>query len=135
MGQKVFKDIFDNEKKGLVPNTEWKKNALGKNWVLGETIITGIGQGFIQTTPIQLCLMTAQIANGGYKIYPKIVANDDNQYADKFTPLYKKSRNIKIVQDAMFSSTNEVRGTSYRSRLDDPKYQFAGKTGTSQVKK
>ena len=135
LGQKVFKDVFDNEKNGLVPNTEWKKNALGRNWVLGETIITGIGQGFIQTTPIQLCLMTAQIANGGYKIYPKIVANDDNQYADKFTPLYKKSRNIKIVQDAMFSSTNEVRGTSYRSRLDDPKYRFAGKTGTSQVKK
>ena len=135
LGQKVFRDIFDNEKKGLIPNTEWKKNALGRNWVLGETIITGIGQGFIQTTPIQLCLMTAQIANGGYKIYPKIVANDDNQYADKFTPLYKKSRNIKIVQDAMFSSTNEVRGTSYRSRLDDPKYRFAGKTGTSQVKK
>ncbi|WP_440922613.1 penicillin-binding protein 2 [Candidatus Pelagibacter sp.] len=135
LGQKVFKDVFDNEKKGLVPNTEWKKNALGINWVLGETIITGIGQGFIQTTPIQLCLMTAQIANGGYKIYPKIVANDDNQYADKFTPLYKKARNIKIVQDAMFSSTNEVRGTSYRSRLDDPKYRFAGKTGTSQVKK
>ncbi len=135
LGQKVFKYIFDNEKKGLIPNTEWKKNALGRNWVLGETIITGIGQGFIQTTPIQLCLMTAQIANGGYKIYPKIVANDDNQYADKFTPLYKKSRNIKIVQDAMFSSTNELRGTSYRSRLDDPKYRFAGKTGTSQVKK
>ena len=62
-------------------------------------------------------------------------ANDDNQYADKFSQLYKKSRNIKIVQDAMFSSTNEVRGTSYRSRLDDPKYRFAGKTGTSQVKK
>ena len=135
LGQKVFKDVFDNEKSGLVPNTEWKKNALGRNWVLGETIITGIGQGFIQTTPIQLCLMTAQIANGGYKIYPKIVANDDNQYADKFMPLFKKSRNIKIVQDAMFSSTNEVRGTSYRSRLDDPKYRFAGKTGTSQVKK
>ncbi len=135
LGKKVFKDIFDNEKKGLIPNTEWKKNALGKNWVLGETIITGIGQGFIQTTPIQLCLMTAQIANGGYKIYPKIVLDDDKKYNDKFTPLYKKSRNIKIVQDAMFSSTNELRGTSYRSRLDDPKYQFAGKTGTSQVKK
>ena len=135
LGQKVFRDIFDNEKKGLVPNTEWKKNALGRNWVLGETIITGIGQGFIQTTPIQLCLMTAQIANGGYKIYPRIVANDESQYEDKFTPLYKNSRNIKIVQDAMFSSTNEPRGTSYRSRLNDSKYQFAGKTGTSQVKK
>ena len=68
LGEKVFRDLFDIEKKGLIPNTQWKKNALGKGWLLGETIITGIGQGYIQTTPIQLCLMTAQIANGGYKI-------------------------------------------------------------------
>ena len=135
LGKRVFGDLFDNEKNGLVPSTEWKKNALGKNWVLGETIITGIGQGFIQTTPIQLCLMTAQIANGGYKIYPKIVTSEQEQPVDKFTPLYKKSKNIKIIQNAMFSSTNEVRGTSYRSRIDDPKYQFAGKTGTAQVKR
>ena len=50
-------------------------------------------------------------------------------------PLYENSKNIKIVKDAMFGSTNEVMGTSYRSRIDDPKYQFAGKTGTAQVKK
>jgi penicillin-binding protein 2 len=43
-----------------------KKNNLGKGWVLGETLITGIGQGYVQTTPLQLCIMTAQIANGGY---------------------------------------------------------------------
>ena len=135
LGKKVFGDLFDNEKNGLVPNTQWKKNALGNNWVLGETIITGIGQGFIQTTPIQLCLMTAQIANGGYKIYPKLIANKDEQQDDKFAALYKKSKNIKLVQNAMFSSTNEIRGTSYRSRIDDPKYRFAGKTGTAQVKK
>ena len=63
--------------------------------------------------------------------------DDENKVSpiDKFTPLYKNSKNIKIVQDAMFASTNEVRGTSYRSRIDDPKYQFAGKTGTSQVKR
>ena len=138
LGKKVFDGLFENEKNGLVPNTSWKKNALGRNWLLGETIITGIGQGYIQTTPIQLCLMIAQIANGGFKIYPKIVLNDDNEISfkeDKFTPLFKNSKNIKIVQDAMFSSTNEVRGTSYKSRIDDPKYQFAGKTGTAQVKR
>ena len=114
-----------------------EKNALGQGWLLGETIITGIGQGYIQTTPIQLCLMTAQIGNGGHKIYPKIVVNDENNLApvDKFIPLYTNSKNIKIVQDAMFASTNEVRGTSYKSRIDDTKYQFAGKTGTAQVKK
>ena len=137
LGKEVFGDLFSIEKKGLIPNTQWKKNALGQGWLLGETIITGIGQGYIQTTPIQLCLMTAQIGNGGYKIYPKILVNDENNEApiDKFEPLYKNSKNIKIVQDAMFASTNEVRGTSYKSRIDDSKYQFAGKTGTAQVKK
>ena len=137
LGEKVFGDLFDIEKKGLIPNTQWKKNALGKGWLLGETIITGIGQGYIQTTPIQLCLMTAQIANGGYKIYPHLVVDDKvkDQPNDKFTPLYKNSKNIKIVQDAIFGSTNEVMGTSYRSRIDNPEYQFAGKTGTAQVKK
>ena len=137
LGKKVFGDLFDIEKNGLVPNTQWKKNALGKGWLLGETMITGIGQGYIQTTPIQLCLMTAQIANGGYKIYPQIIADDKNKDhpKDKFTPLYKDSKNIKIIQDAMFGSTNEVMGTSYRSRINDPKYRFAGKTGTAQVKK
>ena len=135
LGKKVFGDLFNNEKNGLVPSTFWKKNALGRNWLLGETIITGIGQGYIQTTPIQLCLMTAQIANSGHKIYPKLIIDNDNNEDDKFMPLVNHSNNIKIVQDAMFSSTNEVRGTSYRSRIDDPKYQFAGKTGTAQVKK
>ena len=135
LGEKVFDNLFDNEKSGLVPSTTWKKNALGRNWLLGETIITGIGQGYIQTTPIQLCLMTAQIANGGYKIYPKIIASDNNHEDDKFMPLVNQTNNIKIIHDAMFSSTNEVRGTSFRSRIENPKYQFAGKTGTAQVKR
>ncbi|MDC3008258.1 penicillin-binding protein 2 [Candidatus Pelagibacter sp.] len=137
LGKKVFDKLFEIEKDGLIPNTQWKKNTLGKGWLLGETIITGIGQGYIQTTPIQLCLMTAQIANGGHKIYPKIIIDDKEKIKpnDYYTPLYKNSKNIKIIQDAMFGSTNEVMGTSYRSRIDNPKYQFAGKTGTAQVKK
>jgi penicillin-binding protein 2 len=137
LGDKVFDGLFNIEKKGLIPNTKWKKNALGKGWLLGETIITGIGQGYIQTTPIQLCMMTAQIANGGYKIYPEIIVNEGNKNypKDKYKPLFNNPKNIKIVQDAMFGSTNEVMGTSYRSRIKDPKYQFAGKTGTAQVKK
>ena len=140
--------IFENEKAGQFPDTKWKINKLGKGWVLGETLITGIGQGYTQTTPIQLCLMTAQIANGGYKITPKILT-DDNQLSSEQVkkavqdsnlnnfnkPLYDDQKNIRIVQEAMFSSTNELRGTSYKSRIDDPKYQFAGKTGTAQVKR
>ena len=169
LGEKVLNETFINEKKGLVPDTEWKKNTLGKGWVIGETLLTGIGQGYIQTTPLQLCLMTAQLANGGYKIYPKITVKEgdekleDIQYlieknyqnynetkkglteaseqlfsfikGKKYEPLYKNQENIKFVQNAMFASTNEVRGTSYSSRINNPKYQFAGKTGTSQVKR
>jgi penicillin-binding protein 2 len=135
LGKKVFEDLFEIEKSGLVPSTSWKKNILGINWVLGETIITGIGQGYIQTTPIQLCLMTAQIANGGHKIIPKLIVGSKTDDEDKFSLIVEDTKNMKLVQDAMFSSTNEVRGTSYKSRIDDPKYQFAGKTGTAQVKR
>ena len=154
LGKKVLGEYFDNEKKGLFPNTKWKKNNLGKGWVLGETLITGIGQGYIQSTPLQLCLMTAQIANGGYSIKPKIIVdNNPISYEDakqsmesqlffnkdaeflEDKKLFKNERNIKIIQEAMFSSTNEQYGTSYKSRIDDPKYQFAGKTGTAQVKR
>ena len=52
-----------------------------------------------------------------------------------YAPLYRNQENVKFVLDAMFKSTNEVMGTSYGSRINDPKYQFAGKTGTSQVKR
>ena len=148
LGEKVLGEYFDNEKQGLFPNTSWKKNNLGRGWVLGETLITGIGQGYTQTTPLQLCLMTAQIANGGYKIKPKILVNnkplslEQAKNSMKFDSLHSPNlklfddpKNIKIVQEAMFSSTNEIYGTSYKSRIDDPKYQFAGKTGTSQVKR
>ena len=148
LGEKVLGKYFENEKKGLFPNTSWKKNNIGKGWVLGETLITGIGQGYIQTTPLQLCLMTAQIANGGYSIKPKIIVNnnplnfkdakkamEEENFINSKNRLFKDQKNIKIIQEAMFSSTNEVMGTSYRSRIDDPKYQFAGKTGTAQVKR
>ena len=157
------------KKKGLIPNTQWKKDTLGKGWVIGETLITGIGQGYTQTTPLQLCLMVAQLANGGHKIYPKITINEDDETYEqakaiieknhqvnkelnqgliesgnelfsflkdkKHEPLYRDFKNIRLVQEAMFASTNEEGGTSYSSRIKNPKYQFAGKTGTSQVKR
>ncbi|NMN67631.1 peptidoglycan glycosyltransferase [Candidatus Pelagibacter ubique] len=168
LGEKVLNKTFMNEKKGLIPDTKWKKNNLGKGWVIGETLITGIGQGYTQTTPLQLCKMTAQLANGGFRIYPKIVVDENSNTAEDIRvimndnrkklesenngledatklldfinkkihePLFKNIKNIKLVREAMFASTNEPRGTSYSSRIEDPKYQFAGKTGTSQVKR
>ena len=168
LGEKVLGETFNNEKKGLIPDTKWKKDNLGKGWVIGETLITGIGQGYTQTTPLQLCQMTAQLANGGFEIYPKIIVEKNAKTAEdikfimdknakiinekntglqeasellgfiekkKYQPLFKNSKNIALVREAMFASTNEVRGTSYSSRIENPKYQFAGKTGTSQVRR
>ncbi len=166
LGNVVLGEYF-NEKKGVVPSTKWKKEAIGQNWYLGETLINGIGQGYIQTTPLQLCLMTAQLANGGHKIYPKIIYENNqenietikqkmkfaeqNQLEDlnflsateklfkknqkTYDALYRNKENVKFVLDAMFRSTNETYGTSFSSRIEDPKYQFAGKTGTAQVKR
>ena len=168
LGNKVLDGIFPDEKVGLVPSTKWKKKILGRGWVLGETLITGIGQGYIQTTPLQLCLMMAQLANGGFKIYPKITVSEKNETLetiknkisekiaerdedqlgiiktsekffkfkkDEYQPLFINQENIKFVLEAIYGSTNEMYGTSYSSRYDDKKYQFAGKTGTSQVKR
>ena len=164
LGSNILKDLYFDEKKGVVPNTLWKKNAIGKSWYLGETVINGIGQGYIQTTPLQLCLMTAQIANGGYKIKPHIIrdesinyesarlkianqfvnetadfSNDEKFLVDRdyklYERLYRDPKNIEFIKDAMFGSTNEQYGTSYKSRYEDLKYQYAGKTGTSQVKR
>tara|TARA_B110000438_G_scaffold146035_1_gene140597 strand:+ start:4042 stop:5991 length:1950 start_codon:yes stop_codon:yes gene_type:complete len=162
LGSEVLKNFYLEEKNGIVPNTSWKKRVVGKNWVLGETLITGIGQGYIQTTPLQLCLMTAHIANGGFKIKPRIIDDGSISYeevqnkinehllnpdlkfnldalkdkdVDFLQPMFRNQENIKFVQNAMFVSTNEPRGTSYRSRIENKKYQFAGKTGTAQVKR
>ena len=157
LGKQVLSD-FVEEKSGVVPNTKWKKKFIGQNWYIGETLHSGIGQGYFQSTPIQLCLMTAQIANGGYKIKPRIIfdkeKNDLKDYLDfklnnpnekipsdlliknfNLEPLFKNKKNIDIVKDAMFSSSNEPGGTSYRHRMENPKFTFAGKTGSSQIKR
>ena len=161
LGKPVLED-FVEERSGVVPNTEWKKKYIGKNWYLGETLHAGIGQGYWQTSPLQLCLMTAQIANGGYKIKPRIILdNSEKQEFDdldqfiadkklfsddvvslyefiakfKYTSLFRNPENIKFVHDALFGATNEPMGTSYRSRLTKKEFVFAGKTGTSQVRR
>ena len=157
LGKKVLKD-FSEEKSGVVPSTDWKKKFIGQNWYLGETLHSGIGQGYFQSTPLQLCLMTAQIANGGFEIKPRIIFNKEKNNLKEYLkfknenpnqplptdllvsnfdlkPLFKNQENIKLIKDAMYSSSNEPGGTSYRSRLDDRRFTFAGKTGSSQIKK
>jgi len=159
LGQKVLKN-YKEEKAGVVPNTKWKKRELGQNWYLGETLHSGIGQGYFLTTPLQLSLMTAQIANGGFKINPRIIVDknekignlqkylnhknstpgnvmstNDQVYNFNLQPLFRNQENINLVKDAMFAATNEIGGTSYRSRFKEKKFMFAGKTGSSQIKR
>ena len=158
LGQRVL-DGFIEEKSGVVPNTSWKKKFIGKNWYIGETLHSGIGQGYYLTTPLQLCLMTAQIANGGFKIKPHLIMGETKnnnlkkyiQYKNDnpdlplqtdiaianfdLDPLFKNQENINFIKEAMFAATNEIGGTSYRSRLKGKKYMFAGKTGSSQIKR
>ncbi len=161
LGKPVLEGLIE-ERSGVVPNTSWKKKNIGKNWYLGETLHAGIGQGYWQSSPLQLCLMTAQIANGGYEISPRIIFDKEskNQFLDlekfisdkklfdddvvslyefiakfKYKSLFKNPENIKFVQDALFGATNEPGGTSYGSRLTKKNFIYAGKTGTSQVKR
>jgi penicillin-binding protein 2 len=128
-GQTTLKD-FEEEKKGLVPDTKWKKNVLGKPWLLGETLITGIGQGYILATPMQICKSMAELANGGYVVNPTFYLDEKS----KLSRMDFDAENIKIINEALVAATNEPGGTSYSSRLNG-KLKFAGKTGTSQVTK
>ena len=121
-GQATLKD-FDEERKGLVPDTKWKKNVLGKPWLLGETLITGIGQGYILATPMQICKSMAEFANGGYKINPTFYLDEKS----KLSRMDFDAENIKIINEALVAATNEPGGTSYGSRLNG-KFKFAGKT-------
>ena len=157
LGKKVL-DGFIEERTGVVPSTDWKRKFIGKNWYLGETLHSGIGQGYFQSTPLQLCLMTAQIANGGFEIKPRIIANEKKNNLREYikyknenpneplpidmlvsnfdlNPLFRNQENINFVKDAMFAATNEAGGTSFRSRYNDQKFMFAGKTGSSQIKR
>ena len=147
LGKKVL-DGFIEEREGVVPNTAWKRKYIGKSWYLGETLHSGIGQGYFQSTPLQLCLMTAQIANGGFEIKPRVLINENKNKLREYIkfknenpndplpidmlvsnfdlkPLFRNQENINFVKDAMFAATNEAGGTSYRSRLNEKRFMFA----------
>jgi penicillin-binding protein 2 len=128
------------EKPGLIPDTAWKKAVIGDVWHPGETLIAGIGQGFITTTPLQLCVMSARIANGGFGVKPRLVRRiSDTAQNDEGTPVFPKLKIpddfLKVVRTGMDAVTNGNHGTAYRSRIDIPGMEMAGKTGTSQVRR
>ena len=128
------------EMPGLMPDRVWKKAAIGDVWHPGETYVAGIGQGFITATPLQLCVMTARIANGGYAVKPRLmrrISNDssNDEGSPVFSRLEMQGDFLKIVRNGMDLVTNAGGGTAYRSRIDIPGMEMAGKTGTSQVRR
>ncbi len=125
---KIYDIGLTNQKQGIVPSKKWKKNQIGESWYAGETLIAGIGQGYVLTNPLQLSVMTANIAANGDVIEPTLVKRKNFEFKKN----KKYINEIGIVKESMYKVVNEIKGTAYKSRLDEIK--FSGKTGTSQVK-
>lgn len=133
LGQKLNIGL-ENEKEGLIPNEEWKRKRFGEPWQQGESLISGIGQGYVLTTPIQLATMVARIANGGYEVVPTFKKVDENNMR-KLNKLPINSDYISIIKKGMFDVVNTVGGTAFGSRFNYKGMKMAGKTGTTQVKR
>lgn len=122
------------EKNGLIPDKEWKMRTRGEVWHTGETLIAGIGQSYIMTTPVQLAMMTAKIANGGYDIKPTFLKVDkDKQTKKKRLPVFREY--LDVAREGMCAVVNRPGGTAYMSRFNLDGQSMCGKTGTTQVRR
>ena len=122
------------EKGGLIPDRDWKLREKQTVWRPGETIIAGIGQGYVLVTPMQLALMTARIANGGKKIIPTLIKSD-GKILNNFSNAAISKDNLNIIKRAMESVTLDEFGTGRTFRLGNKGVEMAGKTGTVQVRR
>ncbi len=121
---------------GVVPDPDWKRRELGRGWLGGETVLAGIGQGYVTATPLQLAVMTARIATG-LKILPTLIRYENGRRpltdADAFAPLDLSASALDAVRRGMLASINQDGGTGQRAAIDSRTAEMAGKTGTSQV--
>lgn len=125
------------ERKGLMPTREWKKARTGEAWQQGETLVAGIGQGFVLITPLQLAVMTARIANGGFAVKPRLIM-DSPESGETVTepermPIGRNA--LQLVVEAMRRVSNVPTGTAFAARIKDTSMALSGKTGTSQVRR
>ena len=140
-GEQTGIDLPD-EPSGLMPSRDWKKRARGAPWYQGETVITGIGQGYMLVTPLQLASATATLANRGKRIYPRFLTafeNAQSQAIEKLeprsvttSPPYTADQYARVI-NSMKDVVHGQRGTA-RSINRGIRYEMAGKTGTAQVK-
>ena len=140
LGDRLGVDL-PGERPGLIPSREWKQAVIGEPWVMGETLVAGIGQGFILTTPLQLAVMTSRLINGGHLVEP-VLTRDELQdrslvprEAASFPVGDFNQHHLKIVRDAMVEVTTHQRGTAFRARIGEEGMEMGGKTGTAQVRR
>lgn len=117
-----------NEKKGLMPDSQWKLEAKKTPWFLGETFINSIGQGYVLTTPIQLAIMMSAVANDGHIYQPTILRDAPPALVSKVNI---RPDTFEIVKDALKGVVNEPGGTGHAARSEIA--AVGGKTGTAQV--
>ncbi len=125
------------EKQGVIPTRAWKEKLFDEPWQLGETMVIGIGQGFVLCTPLQLAVMTARIANSREAVLPRLAWLGDGANSGRpgFRKLGISERSLQIIRRAMYRATNSPQGTAYNARILEDRYEMAGKTGTSQIRR
>jgi penicillin-binding protein 2 len=123
-----------SEKRGILPNSEWKRRVIGSSWYGGETLIVGIGQGYMLATPMQLAVATTALATRGTALKPTFVAAVDGRSVEPELLLNVSAETAywDEVIAGMVDTVSSVRGTAFgmQSGLT---YSVAGKTGTAQV--
>lgn len=129
------------ERSGLMPTKAWKRAVIGSPWVVGETLVAGIGQGFVLTTPLQLAIMTARMVNGGKEVFPHLARDvvQRGELAERAPrepkPIGVDPGHLDIVMKAMAEVMEHPRGTAHAARIKVPGLSMAGKTGTAQVRR
>ena len=121
------------QKPGIIPDPDWKQLEKRRVWFGGETVLAGIGQGYVLATPLQLAVMTARIATGR-KIEPRLAYDNNNRQRALAPSLEIGEASLKLIRKAMTGVVNDRDGTGRKAALDWPGLQLAGKTGTSQVR-
>lgn len=125
---------LDNEKAGIIPTKAWKKARFGTSWTQGDAANSGIGQGYVLVTPLQLATMLARVVNGGYAVQPTFIKPTEKELS-KIKRLDISTKNIEIVKRGMFEVVNGAGGTAGRARFNINGAVMGGKTGTTQVRR
>lgn len=127
--QKYMDGILSREMPGIIPDRYWKEEAIGYKWVHGDTIISGIGQGFTLTNCLQLAIMMARTVSNKV-VMPRLILTDEKP---QFANLGLQKKNIASVMKGLEQVTR-TGGTAAGSAININGARMAGKTGTSQVR-